>query len=97
MFNDIAWKTSNIRWYIRSIFFHDFANLDPCFEIYYIIICVSFIILWIEFSYPMPKHVGAIFLKKRCIMSTGNERGNLIEDNSNKILFSLIPKFFFIK
>jgi hypothetical protein len=34
---------------------------------------------------------GATFSKNKCIISIGNDLGNLIDDNSNKILFPLIP------
>jgi len=33
-----------------------------------------------------------MFSKNKCIISTGNDLGNLIDDNSNKILLPLIPK-----
>ena len=35
---------------------------------------------------------GATFSKNKCIISIGNDLGNLINDNSNKILFPFIPK-----
>jgi hypothetical protein len=35
---------------------------------------------------------GALFSKNKCIISMGNDLGNLIDDNSNKILLPLIPK-----
>jgi hypothetical protein len=35
---------------------------------------------------------GAIFSKNKCIISTGNDLGNLIDVNSNKMLLPLIPK-----
>src|SRR5687767_663628 len=35
---------------------------------------------------------GAIFSKNKCMISTGNDLGNIIDDNSNKILLPLIPK-----
>ena len=35
---------------------------------------------------------GTIFSKNKCIMSTGNDLGNTIDDNSNKMLLPLIPK-----
>ena len=40
---------------------------------------------------------GAIFSKNKCIMSTGNDLGNMIDDNSNKMLLPLIPKNKYIK
>ena len=39
---------------------------------------------------------GAIFSKNKCIISIGNDLGNLIDDNSNKILLPLIPKINYI-
>jgi len=35
---------------------------------------------------------GAIFSKNKCMISTGNDLGNLIDVNSNKMLLPLIPK-----
>ena len=35
---------------------------------------------------------GAIPSKNKCIISMGNDLGNLIDDNFNKILSLLIPK-----
>ena len=35
---------------------------------------------------------GAIFSKNKCIISTGKDLGNLIDDNSNKMLLPFIPK-----
>ena len=35
---------------------------------------------------------GAIPSKNKCMISMGNDLGNLIDDNSNKILLPLIPE-----
>lgn len=35
---------------------------------------------------------GATFSKNKCIISTGKDLGNLIDDNSNKMLLPFIPK-----
>jgi len=40
---------------------------------------------------------GAIFSKNKCIISTGKNLGNLIDDNSSKILLPFIPKIKYVK